>query len=92
VLQGRWTPGNVWGGVRQAMVRAGDFGTKVPKAVQQEVLARQGDIGRGKLHPFAGPISTNEGKLVLPGGRTLTDEQILGMDYLVAGVQGKISK
>ena len=92
VLQGRWTPGNVWGGVRQAMVRAGDFGTKVPKEVQQEVLARQGDIGRGKLHPFAGPIFTNEGKLVLPGGRTLTDEQILGMDYLVAGVQGKIAR
>jgi simple sugar transport system substrate-binding protein len=92
VLQGRWTSGNFWGGVRQAMVRAGDFGTKVPREVQQEVLARQGDIGRGTLHPFAGPISTNDGKVVLPGGRTLTDEQILGMNYLVAGVVGKVAK
>jgi len=92
VLQGRWTSGNFWGGVRQAMVRAGDFGPKVPRQVQQEVLARQGDIGRGKLHPFAGPITTNDGKLVLPGGRTLTDEQILGMNYLVAGVQGKVAQ
>ena len=35
------------------------------KAVQDEVLARQGDIAKGKLRPFAGPIVDNEGKQVL---------------------------
>ncbi len=92
VLDGTWKPGSFWGGVRQAMVRAGDFGTKVPKAVQQEVLARQSDIGSGKLRPFAGPITDNQGKLVLPAGQALSDEQILKMNYLVAGVQGKIAQ
>jgi simple sugar transport system substrate-binding protein len=92
VLDGTWRSGNFWGGVRDAMVRAGDFGPKVPKAVRDEVLRRQTDIALGKLRPFTGPINDNEGKQVLAAGQTLTDEQILGMNYLVAGVQGKIAK
>jgi simple sugar transport system substrate-binding protein len=90
--QGQWQTGNVWGGVKEGMVRVGDFGPKVPKAVQAEVLAKQKDVASGKLHPFAGPINDNEGKLVVPAGKALSDAQILSMNYLVAGVQGKVAK
>ena len=92
VLDGSWKSGKVWGGVKEGMIRVGDFGPQVPKAVQAEVQARQKDIAGGKLRPFAGPISDNEGKLVLPQGQAMTDEQILGMNFLVSGVQGKSSK
>jgi basic membrane protein A and related proteins len=92
VLDGSWKSGKVWGGVKEGMIRVGDFGPQVPKAVQAEVQARQKDIAGGKLHPFTGPISDNEGKLVLPQGKAMTDEQILGMNFLVSGVQGKIAK
>ena len=90
VMNGTWKSGNFWGGVKQAMVRAGDFGPKVPKAVRDEVLAQQSQIGAGKLQPFTGPITDNQGRLVIPKGKTLTDQQILEMNYLVAGVQGRI--
>src|SRR6185369_4931749 len=92
LLEGRWKSGNFWGGVKQAMVRTGDFGPKVPKPVQDEVLARQADIARGKLLPFAGPITDNEGKQVVAKGQAMTDEQILAMNFLVAGVVGKVAK
>ena len=92
VLDGTWKPQNVWGGVKEGMVQVGWFGSKVPKAVQDEVLARQADIGAGKLRPFAGPIVDNDGKVVIPKGQALTDAQILVMDYLVSGVQGKATK
>ena len=92
VLDGSWKSGNVWGGVKEGMVRVGDFGTQVPRAVQEEVLARQRDVASGKLKPFAGPIVDNEGKPVVGKGRSLTDAQILGMNYLVSGVAGKIAK
>ena len=92
VLDGTWKSGNVWGGVKEGMVRVGDFGTQVPKAVQEDVLARQKQIATGKLKPFAGPISDNEGNVIIPRGKSLTDPQILGMNYLVSGVQGKIAK
>jgi basic membrane protein A and related proteins len=92
VLDGTWKSGNFWGGIKEGMIRVGDFGPKVPKAVQQEVLARQKDIASGKLRPFTGPIVDNEGRTVLPAGRSMTDEQILSMNFLVSGVVGKVAK
>ncbi len=91
-IDGSWKSGSIWGGVREGMIRVGDFGPKVPKRVQDEVLARQKAIGVGKLQPFAGPIVDNEGREVLAKGQRLSDEQILNMNYLVAGVQGRINK
>jgi simple sugar transport system substrate-binding protein len=44
------------------------------------------------LLPFAGPITDNEGKLVLPAGQALSDPQILNMNYLVQGVLGRVSR
>jgi basic membrane protein A and related proteins len=92
VLDGTWKPTNTWGGVKEGMIRVGWFGPKVPKAVQQEVLKRQDDIAAGRLRPFTGPIVDNDGKLVLAKGQSMTDAQILSMDFLVSGVQGKASK
>lgn len=94
VLEGTWKSGSVWGGVKEGMVRVGDFGPRVPKAVQDEVLARQQDIATGRLLPFAAQASVrdNEGHEVIPGGRALTDEQILNMNWLVEGVQGKVGR
>ena len=55
-------------------------------------MARQKDIAEGKLHPFhAGKaVLDNEGKEVIAQGQTLNDEQILKMNWLVQGVQGKL--
>jgi basic membrane protein A len=92
VLDGTWKSGNVWGGVKEGMIRAGDFGPQVPRAVQEDVLAREKQIASGKLVPFAGPIVDNEGRTVVAKGKALSDQQILGMNYLVSGVQGKIAK
>jgi basic membrane protein A and related proteins len=92
VLDGTWKSTNTWGGVREGMVQVGGFGPRVPRAVQDEVLARQKDIEAGRLHPFAGPLVDNEGRTVLPAGARLSDEQILKMDWLVAGVVGKVAK
>jgi simple sugar transport system substrate-binding protein len=91
-MSGSWASGSVWGGVKDSMIRVGDFGPKVPKKVQDEILAKQKLVGSGKLLPFAGPIADNEGREVLPAGQSLNDGQILGMNYLVQGVQGKISR
>lgn len=92
VLDGTWKSGNVWGGVKDGMIRVGDFGPRVPRAVQDEVIAGQKAIGAGKLHPFTGPIVDNEGRTVLARGQVMTDAQILDMNFLVSGVVGKAPK
>ena len=91
-MAGTWTSGSVWGGVKEGMIRVGDFGPKVPKKVQDEIASKQKAVGAGKLLPFAGPITDNEGKAVLPAGQSLSDAQILNMNYLVQGVVGRISR
>ena len=92
VLDGSWKSGNVWGGVREGMIRVEGFGSAVPAVVQQEVLARQKDIAAGKLQPFRAQqaVLDNEGRQVIATGQSLNDAQILGMNWLVQGVQGKL--
>jgi simple sugar transport system substrate-binding protein len=94
VLEGTWKTGNVWGGVKEGMIRVGDFGSKVPQKVQAEVVKRQKEIASGKLHPFHAvtEVQDNEGKTVIAKGATLTDEQILGMNWLVGGVIGHVGR
>ena len=95
VQNGSWKSGNVWGGVREGMIRVGDFGSRVPAAVQKEVLAAQKAVGAGRLHPFrAGKaaVRDNAGQEVIPAGQTLSDLQILQMNWLAEGVQGKLPR
>lgn len=95
VLDGSWKSGKLWGGVKEGMIRVGDFGTKVPKAVQDEVLARQKDIAAGRLQPFraaAADVRDNEGHTVIAKGTQLGDDQILTMNWLVEGVQGRVAR
>ncbi|MES2385269.1 MAG: BMP family ABC transporter substrate-binding protein [Pseudomonadota bacterium] len=94
VLDGSWKSASLWGGVKQGMIRVDSFGPKVPKKVADEVLARQKDIAAGRLHPFRArtALLDNEGREVLAAGKTLTDQQILGMNFLVQGVLGKLAK
>lgn len=95
VLDGSWKTGKLWGGVKEGMIRVGDFGPKVPKAVQDEVLARQKDIAAGKLQPFAAvaaDVRDNDGHVEIARGSALTDEQILKMNWLVEGVQGRVAR
>ena len=95
VLNGSWKTGNIWGGVREGMIRMEGFGSKVPAAVQQEVLARQKDMAAGKIQPFAAgkqPLHDNQGAVRIAAGQALSDEQILPMNWLVEGVQGQLPK
>jgi len=94
VLHGSWKSAALWGGVKEGMIRVDGFGPKVPQKVTNEVLARQRDIAAGRLHPFKArtALLDNEGHEVLAAGQTLSDEQILNMNFLVQGVQGTLSK
>ncbi len=94
LLDGQWRTGNVWAGVKEGMVSVGDFGPKVPKAVQAEVLARQRDIAEGRLLPFYAKtdMKDNQGRLMIAQGSALSDTQILQMDWLVDGVQGRLGR
>jgi simple sugar transport system substrate-binding protein len=58
--------------------------------VQTELLRLQLAMGRGSLQPFAGPILDNQDQVVLARGQSLSDKEILNMNFLVQGVQGQL--
>jgi simple sugar transport system substrate-binding protein len=94
VLDGSWKSGSVWGGVKDGMIRVDGFGSKVPAAVQAEVLARQSDMAAGRLQPFAtkADVRNNEGQVMMAAGQSLSDAEILNMNWLVEGVVGKLAR
>jgi simple sugar transport system substrate-binding protein len=92
VISGTWKPDNVWGGIKEGMIKMGAFNPVVPTDVQDLVNKTAADIGVGKFHPFTGPVKDNEGKERLAAGRVMTDDVLSKMDYYVEGVQGKLPK
>jgi simple sugar transport system substrate-binding protein len=89
-MAGKWKPGNVWGGLKEGMIKMAPFNPVVPKETQDLVNRTSADIAAGKFHPFTGPLKDNEGKERLAAGKVIGDEQLSKMDYYVEGVQGKL--
>jgi len=91
-MSGKWKPGNVWGGIKEGMIKMAPFNKVVPKETQDLVNKTAADIGAGTFHPFTGPVKDNEGKERVAAGKTISDADLSKMDYYVEGVQGKLPK
>ena len=89
VLEGRWTPQPVWGGLREGMVALEAIDPKLPAAVRASVEARRQAIADGRFKPFAAPLVDNRGRQRLAAG-ALDDAAIQRMDWLVDGVVGTV--
>jgi basic membrane protein A and related proteins len=92
VLEKRWVTGSVWGGMKDGFIQLGPINPVVPAAVVAQVKTMQADLIAGKLHPFAGPLLGQDGKEMIPAGRTLTDAELNSMDYYLWGVSSKLPK
>ena len=93
VMDGTWESQDVWGGISADMIRLAEFN---PGSLSADVIADAqatvDGIRSGDIHPFAGPIMDQAGNEVVAAGSTLTDGDLLGMDYYVMGVDGALPK
>ncbi|MBW2690073.1 MAG: BMP family ABC transporter substrate-binding protein, partial [Deltaproteobacteria bacterium] len=92
VKDGTWKSQSIWAGMQQDLVQLAPLSDKVPADVKQLVQEKTAAIKSGKLHPFAGPIKDQSGKIQVAAGSTAADGDLLGMNYFVEGVQGTIPK
>jgi basic membrane protein A len=60
----------------------------VPQNVKDKVAAVKQDIIDGKNVIFAGPLKDQNGKVIVPAGKSMTDPEMLGMMWFVDGVIG----
>ncbi len=89
VLDGSWEANNTFGGMDVNMVRMGAF-TNMPADVKAMAEATTQAIISGELHPFAGPISKQDGSQVIGEGKVLDLGTLLGMNWYVQGVDDQL--
>ncbi len=92
VLAGTWKGTNVWGGIKDGMIKLAPLNAAVPEAVKKDVTKLEKEIKEGKRHPFAGPVVAQDGKELVPKGRNMTDAELGAMNYYVKGVASTLPK
>jgi len=86
VYDGQWQPEEAWWGFERDAVRLAPFSSLVPEDLAGLVEGRIGALKEAEHSVFTGPIYDNEGLLQYSEDEHATDEELLGMDYLVQGI------
>ncbi|MCK5913148.1 MAG: BMP family ABC transporter substrate-binding protein, partial [Desulfuromusa sp.] len=92
VHNGTWKAEEIWWGMETGIVKLAPVSDKVPQKVQALIAKKQQALMDHKAQVFTGPIKNQEGKVFLADGKTLTDQELLSMNYFIEGVQGVIPK
>jgi basic membrane protein A len=90
VIDGSWTAGDIWGGIKSGMVDFAPYNAAIPAEFVAEAEKIKQEIVDGSLHPFAGPVVNQAGEQVIPAGQVLDDGALAGMNYYVEGVEGSL--
>ncbi|MFC4171454.1 BMP family ABC transporter substrate-binding protein [Microvirga sp. GCM10011540] len=86
VLDGTWKSQDTWGGLDAGMVVMAPY-KNMPDDVKKMAEETEAAIKSGTLNPFKCPIVKQDGTEVeCKGNGALSDEQILGMNFYVRGI------
>jgi basic membrane protein A len=90
VLDGTWKSEDTWGGLAAHMVVMSPY-KNMPDDVKKMAQDTEEAIRSGKLNPFKCPVMKQDGSQVeCKGNGALSDEQILGMNFYVKGIDDKL--
>jgi basic membrane protein A and related proteins len=93
VMDGTWESEQYWGGWPDGIVDLAPIAEFVPEEIRSTI---EEEISRFKSGEetiytiFTGPIADQTGEIRVPEGQSMTDEELLSMDWFVEGVEGEI--
>jgi basic membrane protein A and related proteins len=90
VIDGTWKSQDVWGGFSTGMLKMSPF-TNMPDDVKALAQQTVDDISSGKQKIFVGPLIDQSGATKLPAGQVMDDATLAGLQWLVQGVEGKLT-
>ena len=91
-LDGKWTSTDTWGGFAANMVNMAAY-TNMPDDVKKLAQETEQAIKSGKLDPFKCPVYGQDGKEIACKGKgALSDEQVLGMNFYIKGIDDSLPK
>ncbi len=74
------------------MISLAPLNAAEPEPLVQEVVEQEAAIRVGTLHPFQGPSTNQAGEMMVPEASTMTDAELLKIEWYVEGVQGQLPK
>ncbi|HZH04975.1 MAG TPA: hypothetical protein VEY30_14415, partial [Myxococcaceae bacterium] len=87
---GSWASGNYFGGFKERNVALGRYGQGVPEGIKAVVTERQRQMEAGEWDVFTGPIRAQDGTLLVPNGKRLSDAELRTFTTLTEGFVGTV--
>ncbi|MEM6940094.1 MAG: BMP family ABC transporter substrate-binding protein [Pseudomonadota bacterium] len=85
-VAGSFEGANAFLGVGDEVVKVVDWSPDIPADVKAKITETEAAIADGSFSPFTGPLMKADGSEGVAAGVTMTREQIIAMDWHVAGV------
>jgi basic membrane protein A and related proteins len=89
-LDGTWKTTQEWWGVKEGAIDLVSISDKVPADIKAKVDAARAGLKDGSVHPWKGPVVGQDGKNVVEKDVTPDDKFMLGINFYVKGVDGKV--
>ena len=89
-LEGKWTSGSVWWGVKEDAIDIVSISDKVPAELKDKVLGIKNGLKDGSFVIWKGPIVGQDGKEVVKKDEAADDKFLSGVNFYVKGVEGKV--
>jgi basic membrane protein A len=90
VAAGRWKSEERWLGVKPGVVRMAPYHQSLPKDALALLAKTEAAIKAGTLHPFAGQLKDQGGKVRVAAGKVMPDTEIRSLNWLVQGMSGSL--
>ena len=89
-LEGKWTPGASWWGVKEGAIDIVSIADDVPADIKTKVADVKKGLADGSFSIWKGPLVDNTGKEILAKDAVADDKFLGGVNFYVKGVEGKV--
>ena len=89
-LDGSWTTGQSWWGVKEGAIDIVSIAEDVPAETKTKVEEVKAGLKDGSFVIWKGPITDNTGKVQIKKDEAADDKFLGGLNFYVKGVEGKI--
>jgi basic membrane protein A len=89
-LEGKWTTGQAWWGVKEGAIDMVSIAADVPDDTKKRVAEVKAGLKDGSFAIWKGPIMDNTGKVLIAKDTVADDKFLGGLKSYVQGVEGKV--
>ena len=89
-IEGKWTTGASWWGVKEGAIDIVSIADDVPADIKTKVADVKKGLADGSFSIWKGPLVDNTGKEILAKDAVADDKFLGGVNFYVKGVEGKV--